>query len=149
MKKYFYRIAAFILPAYWFLVRPHTRGVKVLIECDNEYIFIRHTYGNSTIWTLPGGGVRRGEQDKDAVVREVNEELGISVPAKNLKYLGSYTSTKEYKHDHVKCFKMTIETKPEILRDHGEIAEWKWFSKNSLPEKISTAAKMALEMYGV
>jgi len=146
VKKQLYRVAAKLLPVYWFLFRPNTFGVKVLIECGEEYLFVRHAYGNSSTWTLPGGGVKRKEEHYAAAVREVQEELGIKLTGQTLRSLGSYTSTKEYKHDHVECFKVLLMHKPPIFSDSAEIAEWKWFRKNSLPEKISTAARMSLEM---
>lgn len=39
-------------------------------------------------WNLPGGGVESGETPWEAVVREVNEEVGLSVSVKKL--LGVY-----------------------------------------------------------
>ncbi len=41
------------------------------------------------VWTLPGGGVDPGEEPKEAVIREIQEETGLIVSADRL--VGSYT----------------------------------------------------------
>lgn len=41
-------------------------------------------------WEVPGGGVLAGESSRDALVREVGEEVGLAVPAGHLRPIWRY-----------------------------------------------------------
>ena len=137
-----YGIASGVRRIYWFIVRPKTTGVKCLIECDDNYLLIKQTYGSRMYnWNLPGGGVEKNESFKDAVKREVFEEVGIALP--DVIEIKRYTSNLEYKVDTVYCFYSKVITK-NIVIDKNEILEAKWFPKNNLPENISRSIKESL-----
>lgn len=134
-----------VLRAWWFVRRPHTAGVKCLIEHNSDFLLIRHTYGAQS-WTLPGGGVKRGESPEAAVVREVQEELGITigVPA----YLGTFEQRVEYKYDVVHCFHTTVVGR-EFALDEVEVAAGEWFPVATLPADLSPSAARALGLLWV
>ncbi|MEK7195749.1 MAG: NUDIX domain-containing protein, partial [Patescibacteria group bacterium] len=75
-KRILYKIVHPLMRFYWFLVHPKTSGVKCLIEHDGKFLVIRNTYGEMH-WTLPGGGIKKGESPEQAVLREVKEEVRI------------------------------------------------------------------------
>ena len=53
--------------------------VKVfLVNDDNQVYIVTTRYG----CMLPGGHVEKGESDKDAIARELNEELGVTIDHK-------------------------------------------------------------------
>ena len=54
------------------------RAVALLIQNDSIAVMERHR-GGRHYFTFPGGGVDAGEAVERAVVREVEEELGIQV----------------------------------------------------------------------
>ncbi len=54
------------------------RAVAILIEDDQVAVIERHRMGRH-YFTFPGGGVDTGETVEQAVVREVEEELGLRV----------------------------------------------------------------------
>lgn len=54
--------------------------VKVVIKKDDKLLILNKGL-------LPGGGIDPGESDKDAITRELQEELGVTV--KNVREIGT------------------------------------------------------------
>ncbi|MEO5646508.1 MAG: NUDIX domain-containing protein [Candidatus Paceibacterota bacterium] len=133
--KTIYKIANSIRRIYWYIFRPHTQGVKCLIECNGEYLLIQTSYSGK-YWTLAGGGVGRNEGPETAAIREVNEELGIKVGS--IKQIGQYESTIEYKKDTVYLFHAQVSSK-DFNSNSTEVSDARWFSKKELPENRSRA----------
>ena len=92
---------------YWRVARPRTRGVRAIVIDDaGRVLLVRHSYAmdrSGSTWYLPGGGVRRKETFEQAIVRELDEEVGIE-PDGPLKWFGEYTNTVEGKRDRVVVF---------------------------------------------
>jgi Ser/Thr protein kinase RdoA (MazF antagonist)/8-oxo-dGTP pyrophosphatase MutT (NUDIX family) len=138
--KFLYKIANSIRRTYWYIFRPHTKGVKCLIECDGEYLLIQTSYSGK-YWTLAGGGVDRNETPEMAAIREVKEELGIVLTS--AKQIGQYESALEYKRDTVHLFYSQVSSK-DFNQNSGEVSDARWFSQSELPENRSRALKETL-----
>lgn len=81
----------------------------------------RHTCG----WMLVGGKPEDGETAKDCVIREVAEELGVTLDPDALSRLGDFRSTAVNEHvplvAHVFVSQQRVTPSP-----HAEIAELRW-----------------------
>jgi len=143
MKKYLYKFAIYPIKFYWFIFRPSGFGVKCVIYKGSEVLMIKNTYGRGW-WTFPGGGIKKGESEENAARREVSEEVGLEL--KNLKLVGKFLSTLEYKKDNITVFSAEPETLTINLQE-AEIQEAKWFSMNALPAQMATIAKRALSLW--
>ena len=141
----FYQLANTVRHIYWFVVHPNTRGVKVVIEYEGKYLFVRHGYGSQR-WTLPGGGISRHGMPEAAAKREVWEEVRLDLNI--LRPIGSFMTSLEYKHDTVHCFLATTLRDKPILR-RGEIIAYGWFPKDDLPSEISVNSKKTFELLEV
>jgi len=129
------------LRLYWLIFRPNTYGVKCIIQKDGKILMIKNTYGHK-LWTFPGGGIYRQETAEDAIKREIMEEVGIEV--KDLRKIGEFISTAEYKIDTVTVF--TGRSKNEQFKiDKKEILEAQWFYPDNLTN-ISEYAKKIIVM---
>ncbi len=120
-----------IVRLYWRVFRPKTYGVKGLVirATDESVLLVRHAYGNTAIWNIPGGGFKPRRESADrAVVREIHEELGLQVVAPT--ELGEYRTEAQGKRDTVTIFSCRVEDAHLSLND--EIAEARWFSPDEL-----------------
>ena len=128
---------------YWFVFRPHVRGVKCLIEGgDGKILLLRLNYSHRH-WVLPGGGVYREERYVDAAYRELKEETDITEVI--LERIGTYESTFEYKQVAVEVY-AGLTRSQKITIDPIEIAACGWFPKDKLPEPIAPSVVRVLAM---
>jgi ADP-ribose pyrophosphatase YjhB (NUDIX family) len=131
-----------LLKLYWFLVRPRTFGVQCVIQHRGTLLLVRNTYGRKR-WTFPGGGKTRGETAEAAIRREVREEVGLHL--QELRHIGTFDSTAEYKRDHVVVF-AGVSRDRQVTIDTAEILEARWFHpKDLLP--LSTSAERILALW--
>jgi 8-oxo-dGTP pyrophosphatase MutT (NUDIX family) len=130
-----------ILKVYWFLVRPVTLGVRILMVKDAQFLLVKHSYQDE--WYLPGGGVKRGETLEQAILREAFEECGARI--NQIQFLGIFSSFVEYKSDHISLFLSEDFTLKEV-KDH-EIEQLSFFSPEQLPNNLSPGSRRKIEAY--
>jgi 8-oxo-dGTP pyrophosphatase MutT (NUDIX family) len=71
------RSAHRLLKLGWFLRRPRTFGAHALaLTPEGKVILVRLRYAPG--WRLPGGGRNEREDPRDAVLRELREEVGMT-----------------------------------------------------------------------
>ncbi len=107
------------LRAYWFAMRPKTHGVYVAVWVNGKLLLIRNSYRSK--FSLPGGAVDRGEAELDAAVRELHEEVGISVAARDLRLAKTYVIDEDHHEDHTSFFEIEMERTPVIAIDRREV----------------------------
>ncbi|MFA5131851.1 MAG: NUDIX hydrolase [Candidatus Paceibacterota bacterium] len=139
--KFFRPVILVMMRSWWFITRPKTKGVKVMILCGNEILLIKNTYGYNYI--LPGGGIHKGELPEDAARREVSEEVGIQLT--NITALPPFIAYQEYKEDTVHSFHGEVASKDFIL-DKVEIDIAEWFPLDKLP-KIGSVSDRIIKTY--
>ncbi len=131
----------------WFLTRPLTLGVRVLLVRDGRVVLVRHTYRDQ--WYLPGGGVKKGETLAEAARREAREEVGATLGA--LELWGAYSTFDEMKSDHVilfLCRDWTIPAGRAGQQDaQHEIERVELFPLDDLPAELSPGTARRLEEY--
>jgi 8-oxo-dGTP pyrophosphatase MutT (NUDIX family) len=128
----------------WKVVRPHTRGVKIMVfNTNGELALIRNAYGRSDLFVLPGGGVRPFEEPAKAAVREVKEELGLEIT--KLKLRSQYLSTSEGKRDEIHLFEALAHGTPQL--DNFEVEEVRFVALEDLPSATSPATRRRIEEY--
>lgn len=124
------RLAHELRKIWWRMARPQLLGVNLLALNDKgEVLLVRHSYGSGK-WTLPGGGLKRGEQAHLALEREVAEELGCAV--EQLKELGINHRTLHGAPCASHIFSARLIGQPDP--DGREIAEAAFFPRDALPQ---------------
>ena len=145
LKPFLYRNFHRIVKVYWFIFRPKTSGAICLIKNNKEeFLLIRQTYG-SRKWTLPGGGIKKGEDPQETVTREVKEEVSLDI--KDITFLGNYDTNFEYKRDRVFCYRAKLKDEHVAEKiDGGEISEARWFKLDAFPKDQTLALQKTIEM---
>jgi len=124
------------------LLRWRTRGVKVMaFDTGGRLLLVRHRYGRSDLWMLPGGGIARGEAPRDAAARELLEETGCRLS--NIAAIGTFVALAEGRRDVVHLFRGATSDVPRA--DGIELAQACFFAVNALPDGVSPATLRRIE----
>lgn len=98
------------------------KGKKVLLIKRNNKPFKNY-------WCLPGGHIEWGEKVKEAVKREVKEELGLNFKPEFFNYYNEFFPKIKW---HAVSIFFVGNTNGKIKIDKEEVKEIKWFSKNEI-----------------
>lgn len=122
-----------------------TRRVRVLVVDDEEKIILLRGWLGFQKWTLPGGGCKRGESDKEAASRELYEETGIAIAPHFFQPLKEYKDP-DLGHTVPLLMAKIANTPLSSLKGPAalEIIERNWWSQGELPERRSPLIDRAL-----
>src|SRR4030042_2061883 len=115
-------------------------AIIVLVERGNKLLLARSRYFPSDMYSVIAGFVEPGESLEEAVVRELNEEVGVDV--KDIRYFGSQPWP--FPHSLMIGFIATY-AGGALFLDDEEIEDAGWFTADNLPripDKISIARKL-------
>jgi ADP-ribose pyrophosphatase YjhB (NUDIX family) len=133
-----YRVGYFLLRPWWFVTRPHTRGVKAIVRHGDEVLLVRHTYTRQDRWDLPGGFLRPDEDPEHALRRELAEEVGAHPTRATLITRAPYTS--DHKRETLYAFAVDVDDQT-VTPSPAEIREARWFPRDALPPDASRMAR--------
>lgn len=113
-------------PGLWLMLRWSHR-TRLMIICDGEFLVLRGWLGSGT-WGLPGGGLHRNEKPLDGLLREVQEEIGVTLLPEQVTYAyDDYAKERGLKF-HYHAFICELKEKPVVRPQPREIADIKWQS---------------------
>ena len=143
---YVYKLLFTILLWYRQVRNIQTKGVRIILVHNNKVALVRHWY--QPLWVFPGGGIKKHEIPEQAAIRELKEELGITI--NQLDYLlGVYSNNKQGKKDTVYCFVVQLDKSISFKRYiyNIEISDSDWFDIENLPQDVSRATLLRLAEY--
>lgn len=103
-----------------------TIGAFAIITNENNEVLFAHR-NDRDVWNLPGGGLEKGEDPWDTVVREVKEETGLDVEV--VKLLGVYTKPDQ---DDI-VFNFKCQRINDSLRLNKEARDLRYFKPEDIP----------------
>lgn len=120
-----------------------TLGARaIVLNPQNQILLVKHTY--QPHWYIPGGGIKKGESAKAAVLRELKEEVGLTVigePQLFGVYYHTYMGVSDYPIIYViKNYSLVNAYSPEI-------EQMDWFNYAELPQMTSPGTKRRLNEY--
>lgn len=135
------------LRVHTFLTRQERVRVLVFNEHD-EILLVRGVISDGK-WSLPGGGIERGEAARAAAVRELREETGVAVRDADLRYIATLSRPEIRAGFKVPLFSARTrrESLPERNVNRWEISHIGWFKIDDLPQRTSVVTHVALDRY--
>ncbi len=122
------------------------RARVILTDRQHRVLLIQGIISKGN-WTLPGGGLKRRESAVDAARRELQEEVGLSLPKSSFKYLRKL-GRPEVKIPYIASLyhvRINDDEVQKIKIDTREIREAAWFARSRLPANLSNEAIVALD----
>ncbi len=111
-------------------LRLHMR-TRVAMIADNKVLVVKGWLGDGR-WHLPGGGLHRHEDTEMGAVREVYEETGIILDAKQLTFMFKERFTEHHLGFRYFCYKVQYAGEITIVPRKGEIVDAQWITLESL-----------------
>lgn len=100
----------------------------------------------SGAWNLFGGRVDHGERPREALVRELGEETGLSIKPRHLEKLHTvsrrHRSGQAERDMHYYVVKANREFAPRLNREHSD---FRWFKAKQLPSKFNLPTWIAIK----
>ena len=118
---------------------PAHLGANAILTCKGKLLLEKRR--DSDIWGLVGGGCKKTETGRDAIVREVYEELGLRIPGKCFRKLAVYDNPGRiaaYRDGSI--WRMVIVVygldfaEEPVMRISAESKELRFFSREEIPD---------------
>lgn len=110
--------------------------MAVIIRDNKILLGLRHytpdKWKKISVWTIPGGRSEKGETIGTTLLREAEEEIGVTDLTIE-SYLGEIEGMKA--PDKVLLFKCNTNQEPKLMEPE-KFGEWKWFGKDEIPENF-------------
>jgi 8-oxo-dGTP pyrophosphatase MutT (NUDIX family) len=73
------------------------------------------------LFSMPGGGAHSGESHEQTGLRELREEVGLTLSAGDLRATYDVVDWEEYKRDHVYFLELDVDAEPALTIDRREV----------------------------
>ncbi|MGK9267736.1 NUDIX domain-containing protein [Bacillus inaquosorum] len=122
-------------------------GAFILNEKQELLLVLRKKEPEANHWSIPGGKVEWMENVEDTVIREIKEEVGVTIQIDSLLCITNHILPEEETHWVCPTYKSRIHKgtvkncEPEAIIDIG------WFSLQEMPTPLTLTTKKALENF--
>lgn len=117
---------------------------RALIVYKSQVLLVRNWKGRQR-WTFPGGGAKNNESPEETMIRELKEELDLSIDKAKLEYVSEVNWVEGNAHYPVKIYRLDFTDKPSFSMNNLELVDAKWFNINDLPVDIDELTEKAIE----
>lgn len=124
------------------IIRPlfQVFSAAIIFDGQKRIFLVKTTYNRFHPWGLPGGALEYGESAEGAMIREVEEETGLTVEIEKLLLYKTFSPDKFGMY-----YVCTI--KDGVFQPSDEISEYGYFELNSLPDVRPRDFELINEIY--
>jgi 8-oxo-dGTP diphosphatase len=126
-------------------------GVGAIIVDDAGRVFLAKrgpkAQNERGLWEFPGGAVEFGELLRDALVREIREEYGVTISVGDLLTVTDHILPAERQHWVSPSYICHIAEGTPVIVEPEKCAEIGWFSLDSIPAELTQVTRHDLELY--
>jgi 8-oxo-dGTP diphosphatase len=118
----------------------------LLLVKNKKFLLLKRSpseYKYSGFWGLPGGSVEKNETPTDALIREIGEELGISIP--NFILLNKYDMGNNLINVYVYNSPEFDENKIILNDEHTEFKFFSYYEINNMKDIIPTTINFVID----
>lgn len=125
------------------LILKNSRRAYVMIMVGDEVLVTKDWLGNNS-WCLTGGGSKKNETLKQAIIRECQEEIGVVIKDTSLiELIGPQRSVNQFDYW---VFLVKLDKKPPVNLNKYEISEAQWlkiedFASHPCSEELISGLK--------
>jgi len=122
---------------------------KAIIVRENKVLLVRDPRMDEVIWEIPGGRMNIDEEPREAVAREIREELGIEIVVGAVLHMEQFIQGSEGKRAFVIVYECQMkDTEAQITMSETEVCEIAWVTADELPKyPLFPEYKRALDYY--
>jgi 8-oxo-dGTP pyrophosphatase MutT (NUDIX family) len=118
---------------------------RVLLEYRDHLLFLAQTKANGGGYTLPGGKIEGLEFAKDALVREVFEEVGVIVKRTNLRLVHITHRKLKSVIEIIFLFQASDWSGEMVVKEPEKFREATWLPVDEPPERLTAVLKYTLD----
>lgn len=95
-------------------------------------------------WGLPGGKIDFGEKAEDAVVREIAEELAVTITIERLACVTDIIARGDGRHWVSPVYEARIDCGEPAIQEPDKHSGWGWYAPEAMPEPLTTPTRQYL-----
>lgn len=126
--------------------KPKNNIVACFLEYKSQFLILHRNPGgrHGEKWGLPAGKVEKKETKKNAICREVYEEIGFKIPSEKLEFLQKIIFDFPEKIIDFFIYRVNLESKIDIILDLKENQSYAWitgkecYGRNDLIDGVRT-----------
>lgn len=105
----------------------------IIIDGNNNVLLVRDPRMEEVVWEIPGGRMNVDEEPREAVAREIMEELGVVIEVGEVVHMEQFFHVSEGKRAFVIVYKASLVDSSKLFSlDNAEISEIAWVSQADL-----------------
>ena len=106
---------------------------KAIINKEGKVLLLRDPRMKEMIWEIPGGRMNIDEEPREAIAREIMEELGVGIKVGTVVHMEQFLQGNEGKRAFVIVYQATlVDENTELQLSPEEVCEIAWVDKNDM-----------------